>query len=68
MSPRPYRFSPEDVALLRMIAVNTPRLEIATTLGCSLSTIDRHLVTLRADLGVRTTIEVVVAAVRAGAV
>jgi DNA-binding NarL/FixJ family response regulator len=63
-----YEFTNEDVVLLQLIATNTPRDEIAATLRCSGSTISRHLASLRDELHVDTTIEVIVAAVRAGVI
>lgn len=64
----PYRFSAADAELLGLVATNTSHDDIATHFGCSVSTIERRLVALRGEIGVGTTIQVVVAAVRAGVV
>ena len=54
--------------IVELLAKNTARAEVAERLGCSASTVDRRLALLRERLGVRTTIEVIVHAVRHGAI
>lgn len=63
-----YVFTAEDTAVLRLVAANVSRADIAARLRCSRSTVTRHLAALCRRLGVRTTIEAVVVAVRAGVV
>ena len=59
-------WSRRDVAILEMLTRSTPRTEIARRLGCSTSTVDRRLGVMREQLGVKTTVQVIVAAVRKG--
>jgi DNA-binding NarL/FixJ family response regulator len=55
-----------DLALLELLASNASRPQIARHLSCSTSTVERGILDLRRRFDVRTTIEVVVRAVRAG--
>jgi DNA-binding NarL/FixJ family response regulator len=57
-----------DVQIVELLSRNTARPQIAEQLGCSVTTVDRRLAILRERLGVRTTIEVIVHAVRRGAI
>ena len=50
--------------ILEMLARSASRTDVAARLGCSTSTVDRRLALLRQKLGVATTIQVIVAAVR----
>ena len=56
------------MTIVELLAQNTARAEVAERLGCSVTTVDRRLAILRERLGVRTTIEVIVYAVRRGAI
>ncbi|MDZ5664059.1 hypothetical protein SFC79_19945 [Nocardioides sp. S-58] len=64
----PPRWNSRDVAIVELLARSTPRTEVAARLGCSPSTVDRRLGVLRDSLGVHTTIEVIVEAVRRGVI
>lgn len=55
----------EERLMLTMFARNATRSEVAERLGCSKATVDRRVDRLRAELGVDTLIQVIVAAVRA---
>lgn len=61
-------WSSRDVAIVEMLARNVPRADIAQALSCSIATVDRRISTLRDRLGVTTTIQVIVHAVRSGAI
>jgi DNA-binding NarL/FixJ family response regulator len=61
-------WSERDVRIVELLAQNTARADVATRLGCSVTTVERRLALLRERLGVRTTIEVIVHAVRRGAI
>jgi DNA-binding NarL/FixJ family response regulator len=61
-------WSARDLMIVELLARNTARSEVASRLGCSVTTVDRRLARLRERLGVRTTIEVIVHAARCGAI
>lgn len=61
-------WSSRDVAIVEMLSRNVPRAEIAVALSCSVATVDRRLTALRERLGVATTIQVIVHAVRSGVI
>ena len=61
-------WSERDVRLVELLAQNTARADVAARLGCSVTTVDRRLAIMRERLGVRTTTEVIVHAVRHGAI
>jgi DNA-binding CsgD family transcriptional regulator len=61
-------WSPRDLRIVELLAQNIARAEVGEQLGCSVTTVDRRLAILRERLGVRTTIEVIVHAVRHGAI
>ncbi|WP_210503384.1 LuxR C-terminal-related transcriptional regulator [Nocardioides xinjiangensis] len=63
-----HEWDARDVAIVAMLARNAGREEIARELGCSAATVDRRTSALRRRLGVRTTIQVIVQAVREGIV
>lgn len=63
-----FTWTERDLMIVELIARNTARSEVASRLGCSGTTVDRRLARLRERLGVRTTIEVIVHAVRQGAI
>lgn len=64
----PPGWNSRDVAIVELLARSTPRTEVAARLGCSPSTVDRRLGVLRDSLGVHTTIQVIVEAVRRGVI
>lgn len=67
-SPDPWPLSDREVLVIEMLARNVRRREIARELGCSTVTVDRLVSNLRDRCSVRTTVELVVRAVRAGVI
>jgi len=68
LSPPSDALSDKDVLVLQLLATNVPRREIARRLGCSTVTVDRQVERLRSSYSARTTLQLVVRAVRTGVI